>query len=308
MTTDPLTHDGDRHAAVDDLGPDAAPAAGESLTRDAWRRLKQNRAAMVSLVMLSVITVICVFGPYVLPWGLAEVDWNAFNAPPGIENGHLLGTDANGRDLLTRTLYGGRVSLSVALVASLVSLVIGVLYGAISGYLGGRVDNVMMRFVDIMYSLPFMFLVILLMVVFGRNILLIYAAIGAVEWLDMARIVRGQTLALKQREFIEAAHALGVRDSRIVTRHLIPNAIGPVIVYVTLTVPKVILLESFLSFLGLGVQEPLTSWGVLISEGTDMMQSAPWMLLVPSVFLAATLFCLNFLGDGLRDALDPKTR
>ncbi|MDL4864731.1 ABC transporter permease subunit [Halomonas elongata] len=308
MTTDPLTHDGDRHAAVDDLGPNATPAAGESLTRDAWRRLKQNRAAMVSLVMLSIITVICVFGPYVLPWGLAEVDWNAFNAPPGIENGHLLGTDANGRDLLTRTLYGGRVSLSVALVASLVSLVIGVLYGAISGYLGGRVDNVMMRFVDIMYSLPFMFLVILLMVVFGRNILLIYAAIGAVEWLDMARIVRGQTLALKQREFIEAAHALGVRDSRIVTRHLIPNAIGPVIVYVTLTVPKVILLESFLSFLGLGVQEPLTSWGVLISEGTDMMQSAPWMLLVPSVFLAATLFCLNFLGDGLRDALDPKTR
>ncbi|WP_328716615.1 ABC transporter permease subunit [Halomonas elongata] len=308
MTTEPLTHDGDRHTPGDDLAPGAAPAAGESLTRDAWRRLKQNRAAMVSLVMLSVITVICVFGPYVLPWGLADVDWNAFNAPPSIENGHLLGTDANGRDLLTRTLYGGRVSLSVALVASLVSLVIGVLYGAISGYLGGRVDNIMMRFVDIMYSLPFMFLVILLMVVFGRNILLIYAAIGAVEWLDMARIVRGQTLALKQREFVEAAHALGVRDSRIVTRHLIPNAIGPVIVYVTLTVPKVILLESFLSFLGLGVQEPLTSWGVLISEGTDMMQSSPWMLLVPSVFLAMTLFCLNFLGDGLRDALDPKTR
>ncbi|WP_275288959.1 ABC transporter permease [Halomonas elongata] len=308
MTTDPLSYDGDRHATADDLGPDAAPAAGESLTRDAWRRLKQNRAAMVSLVMLIVITLTCLFGPYVLPWGLSEVDWNAFTASPSLEGGHFLGTDANGRDLLTRTLYGGRVSLSVALVASLVSLVIGVLYGAISGYLGGRVDNVMMRFVDIMYSLPFMFLVILLMVVFGRNILLIYAAIGAVEWLDMARIVRGQTLALKQREFIEAAHALGVRDSRIVTRHLIPNAIGPVIVYVTLTVPKVILLESFLSFLGLGVQEPLTSWGVLISEGTDMMQSAPWMLLVPSVFLAATLFCLNFLGDGLRDALDPKTR
>lgn len=221
---------------------------------------------------------------------------------------HYLGTDANGRDLLTRVLYGGRVSLSVALVASFVSLVIGVLYGAISGYLGGRVDNLMMRFVDIMYSLPFMFLVILLMVVFGRNIFLIYAAIGAVEWLDMARIVRGQTLALKRREFIEAAHALGVRDTKIVTRHLIPNAIGPVIIYVTLTVPKVILLESFLSFLGLGVQEPLTSWGVLISEGVDMMESAPWMLLVPSFFLAATLFCLNFLGDGLRDALDPRTR
>ncbi|WP_280563624.1 MULTISPECIES: ABC transporter permease subunit [unclassified Chromohalobacter] len=284
------------------------PVAGESLGQDAWRRLKQNKAAMVSLILLILISTVCVIGPYLLPWGLAEVDWNAFSAAPSLESGHFLGTDANGRDLLTRTLYGGRVSLSVALVATFVSLVIGVLYGAISGYVGGRLDSAMMRFVDIMYSLPFMFLVILLMVVFGRNIFLIYAAIGAVEWLDMARIVRGQTLALKQREFIEAAHALGVRDRKIVTRHLIPNAIGPVIIYVTLTVPKVILLESFLSFLGLGVQEPLTSWGVLISEGTDMMQSAPWLLLVPSLFLAVTLFCLNFLGDGLRDALDPKTR
>ncbi|WP_232823696.1 ABC transporter permease subunit [Salinicola sp. CPA57] len=281
---------------------------GESLARDAWRRLSQNRAAMLSLGLLIAIIVVCIVGPWLLPWGLAEVDWNAFGTGPALEGAHYLGTDANGRDLLTRVLYGGRVSLSVALVASFVSLVIGVLYGAISGYLGGRVDNVMMRFVDIMYSLPFMFLVILLMVVFGRNIFLIYAAIGAVEWLDMARIVRGQTLALKRREFIEAAHALGVRDTKIVTRHLIPNAIGPVIIYVTLTVPKVILLESFLSFLGLGVQEPLTSWGVLISEGVDMMESAPWMLLVPSFFLAATLFCLNFLGDGLRDALDPRTR
>ncbi|WP_110686164.1 ABC transporter permease subunit [Salinicola aestuarinus] len=285
----------------------AAPA-GESLARDAWRRLSQNRAAMASLGLLVAIILVCIVGPWLLPWGLAEVDWNAFGTGPTLENAHYLGTDANGRDLLTRVLYGGRISLSVALVASFVSLLIGVLYGAISGYLGGRVDNLMMRFVDIMYSLPFMFLVILLMVVFGRNIFLIYAAIGAVEWLDMARIVRGQTLALKRREYIEAAHALGVRDSKIVTRHLIPNAIGPVIIYVTLTVPKVILLESFLSFLGLGVQEPLTSWGVLISEGVDMMESSPWMLLVPSAFLAMTLFCLNFLGDGLRDALDPKTR
>ncbi|MGQ7246787.1 ABC transporter permease [Halomonas sp. V046] len=288
---------------------EASPAvAGESLGKDAWRRLSQNRAAMVSLALLGLVTLACIVGPWLTPWGLADVDWNAFDTGPTLEGGHWLGTDANGRDLLTRTLYGGRVSLSVALVATFVSLVIGVLYGAISGYVGGRLDNLMMRFVDIMYSLPFMFLVILLMVVFGRNIFLIYAAIGAVEWLDMARIVRGQTLALKQREFIEAAHALGVKDGKIVTRHLIPNAIGPVIVYVTLTVPKVILLESFLSFLGLGVQEPLTSWGVLISEGTDMMQTSPWMLLVPSVFLALTLFCLNFLGDGLRDALDPKTR
>ncbi|MBF8222626.1 ABC transporter permease subunit [Halomonas sp. 328] len=291
------------------LTQDQAPAAaGDSLGREAWRRLKQNRAAMASLILLVLITLACVVGPWLTPWGLDEVNWSAFMAPPDIAAGHYAGTDANGRDLLTRTLYGGQISLSVALVATLVSLVIGVLYGAIAGYLGGRADALMMRFVDIMYSLPFMFLVILLMVVFGRNILLIYAAIGAVEWLDMSRIVRGQVLALKRREFVEAAHALGVRGWTIVTRHLIPNTLGPVIVYVTLTVPKVILLESFLSFLGLGVQEPLTSWGVLISEGKDLMETAPWMLLVPSAFLALTLLCLNFLGDGLRDALDPKTR
>lgn len=286
----------------------SAPIAANSLTREAWRRLRQNKAALVSLVLLALIALTCLVGPWLTPWSLDEVDWNAFLSPPSLESGHLAGTDANGRDLLTRVFYGGRISLSVALVATLVSLVIGVLYGAIAGYFGGRTDNLMMRFVDIMYSLPFMFMVILLMVVFGRNILLIYAAIGAVEWLDMSRIVRGQVLALKRREFVEAAHALGVSNVKIVTRHLIPNAIGPVIIYVTLTVPKVILLESFLSFLGLGVQEPLTSWGVLISEGKDMMETAPWMLIIPSVFLALTLMCLNFLGDGLRDALDPKTR
>ncbi|MFC0268857.1 ABC transporter permease subunit [Kushneria aurantia] len=296
------------HVGGEGPNPPQAPVKGESLGREAWRRLRHNHAAMASLIVLALMTLICVVGPWLLPWGLAEVDWNAFGVAPTLEGFHLLGTDANGRDLLTRTLYGGRISLSVALVATLVSLVIGVLYGAIAGYMGGRVDNLMMRFVDIMYSLPFMFLVILLMVVLGRNILLIYAAIGAVEWLDMARIVRGQTLSLKRREFIEASHALGVKDRTIVVRHLIPNSIGPVIIYVTLTVPKVILLESFLSFLGLGVQEPLTSWGVLISEGTSNMQGAPWMLIVPASFLAVTLFCLNFLGDGLRDALDPRTR
>lgn len=284
------------------------PTAGNSLAGEAWRRLRQNRAATASLILLAIITLACVIGPWLTPWGLDEVDWNAILTPPSLDDGHYAGTDANGRDLLTRVFYGGQISLSVALVATLVSLVIGVLYGAMAGYVGGKVDNLMMRFVDIMYSLPFMFLVILLMVVFGRNILLIYAAIGAVEWLDMSRIVRGQVLALKRREFVEAAHALGVSSYKIVTRHLIPNAIGPVVVYVTLTVPKVILLESFLSFLGLGVQEPLTSWGVMISEGKDMMETAPWMLIVPSLFLATTLLCLNFLGDGLRDALDPKTR
>lgn len=290
------------------VAPQTFLGAGDSLAMDAWHRLRQNKAAMGSLIILVLLAAVCLIGPLLLPWGLADVDWENFMSPPSLESTHYLGTDANGRDLLVRTLYGGQISLSVALVATAVSLVIGVLYGAIAGYFGGRIDSLMMRFVDIMFSLPFMFMVILLMVVFGRNILLIYAAIGAVEWLDMARIVRGQVLALKRREFVEAAQALGVKDSKIVTRHLIPNAIGPVIVYVTLTVPKVILLESFLSFLGLGVQEPLTSWGVLISEGREMMESAPWLLVTPSVFLAVTLFCLNFLGDGLRDALDPKTR
>ncbi len=287
---------------------DAPPESGDSLARDAWRRLTHNHAAVASLTFLIVMTLACIAGPYLLPYGLDDVDWSNITAAPSLESGHWFGTDQNGRDLLVRTLYGGRVSLSVAVVATLVSVFIGVLYGAVSGYAGGRVDNVMMRIVDVLYSLPFMFLVILLMVVFGRSIFLIYAGIGMVEWLDMARIVRGQTLALKRREFIEAAHALGVSNRKIVTRHLIPNSVGPVIVYVTLTVPKVFLLESFLSFLGLGVQEPLTSWGVLVSEGRNMMETAPWMLIFPSLFLASTLFALNFLGDGLRDALDPRTR
>ena len=207
-----------------------------------------------------------------------------------------------------RTLYGARVSLMVGILATGVSLVIGVTWGAIAGYFGGRLDNLMMRFVDVMYSLPFIFFVILLMVVFGRHIFLIFIAIGAVEWLTMARIVRGQTLSVKGKEFIEAARAAGVRNRKIIRRHIIPNLLGPVVVYVTLTVPQVILIESFLSFLGLGVQEPLTCWGVLIAEGAAQMESAPWLLIFPATFLAVTLFCFNFIGDGLRDALDPKDR
>jgi oligopeptide transport system permease protein len=220
----------------------------------------------------------------------------------------LFGTDSNGRDLLTRTLFAGRISLAIGLLATFVALVIGVSYGATAGYFGGHVDLAMMRVVDILYSLPFIFFVILLVVFFGRNFVLMFIAVGCVEWLDMARIVRGQTIFLKRQEFVQAAEAMGVASGGILRRHIVPNLAGPVIVYMTLMVPKVILLESFLSFLGLGVQEPMTSWGVLISEGAANMQNAPNMLIFPALFLVLTLFALNFLGDGLRDALDPKER
>lgn len=294
------------------LRPDALAAVaeieGRSLWQDARRRLMQNRAAVVSIVVLAVIALLALLAPLLSPHAYDEVYWERILAPPDFANGHWFGTDGNGRDLFVRTLYGARVSLMVGILATGVSLLIGVTYGATAGFFGGRIDNLMMRFVDVMYSLPFMFFVILLMVVFGRHIFLIFIAIGAVEWLTMARIVRGQTLSVKGKEFIEAARAAGVANRKIITRHIIPNVLGPVIVYVTLTVPQVILIESFLSFLGLGVQEPLTSWGVLISEGASQMESAPWMLIFPATFLAVTLFCFNFIGDGLRDALDPKDR
>jgi oligopeptide transport system permease protein len=220
----------------------------------------------------------------------------------------LFGTDANGRDLLTRTLIAGRVSLAIGLLAAGVGVVIGVIYGATAGYFGGRIDDVMMRIVDVIYALPFIFFVIMLVVFFGRNFVLMFIAVGAVEWLDMARIVRGQTLSLRRQEFVQAAEAMGVGHGGILKRHIIPNVLGPVMVYMTLLVPKVILLESFLSFLGLGVQEPMTSWGVLISDGARNIQGGAYMLVFPALFLVATLFALNFIGDGLRDALDPKDR
>ena len=281
---------------------------GRSLWVDAWHRLLKNRAAVVSGVIMAVLVLLVVFGPLLLPWEADFTDWDHTSTPPSLATGHWFGTDAVGRDILVRTLEGGRISLLVGLVATLVSLVIGVTYGAVAGYYGGMTDRVMMRGVDIIYALPFMFFVILLMVVFGRHILLIFVAIGAVNWLDMARIVRGQTLSLKNMEFVEAARACGVDHHSIIRRHIIPNLLGVVMVYVTLTIPQVILVESFLSFLGLGVQEPMSSWGALVNDGAQDMESAPWTLIFPAVFLTVTLYCFNYIGDGMRDALDPKDR
>jgi oligopeptide transport system permease protein len=285
-----------------------APVKGRSLSSDAWRKLKQNRAAMAAAAILAVLAVLVIVGPWLSPYAYDFTDWANASIGPSLSTGHIFGTDTLGRDLFVRTLYGGRISLMIGLVATAVSLVIGVAYGAVAGYFGGRVDQLLMRIVDILYAMPFMFFVILLMVFFGRNILLIFVAIGAINWLDMARIVRGQTLSLKHREFVEAAQAQGVRPLTIIRRHIVPNLLGVVAVYVTLTIPQVILVESFLSFLGLGVQEPMTSWGGLVQDGAEELESAPWMLVFPALFLATTLFCFNFLGDGLRDALDPKDR
>jgi oligopeptide transport system permease protein len=287
----------------------ASAPAGRSLWSDARRRLMSNRAAMAALVLLLLMVALILIGPMFSPWSYDYIDFDGtWRAPPQVEGLHLFGTDQLGRDLFVRTLVGGRISLMVGVVATLVSLLIGVTYGAVAGYFGGRIDNLMMRAVDILYALPFMFLVILLMVVFGRHLVLIFVAIGAINWLDMARIVRGQTLALKNREFVTAARASGVSNARIIRRHIVPNLLGVVAVYVTLTIPQVILVESFLSFLGLGVQEPATSWGALVNEGARDMEAAPWALAFPAAFLALTLFCFNFIGDGLRDALDPKDR
>jgi len=282
-------------------------ARGRSLTDDAIARLLANRAATASLAVLALLTLFALLGPALTPWPYDQVNKADVWVPP-LTNGHLLGTDALGRDLLARLAMGLRVSLAIGLVATLVSLLIGVAWGATAGYLGGVVDEAMMRIVDVLYALPFIFFVILLMVAFGSNILLIFVAIGAVEWLTMSRIVRGQTLSLKQKEFIEAARAAGLGRLGVVVRHIIPNLLGPVAVYVTLTIPAVILAESFLSFLGLGVQPPMASLGTLISAGAQDMEMAWWLLVFPSLAMAATLAAFNFIGDGLRDALDPKDR
>ncbi|MEK9772770.1 MAG: ABC transporter permease [Opitutae bacterium] len=276
-----------------------------SLGRDAWLRLRANRMAMVSLFLLVGIALVSVFGPMLGSHSYDQQNLDHIFQSP--DSTYLFGTDNLGRDLFARTTYGGRISLAVGLLATLVSLVIGVTYGMLSGYAGGRMDAWMMRLVDVLYSLPFIIFVILLMVMFGRNFLLLFLAIGAVEWLTMARITRAQTLHLKNAEFIEAARALGYSHGRILFRHLLPNLIGPIIIYATLTVPAVMLLEAVLSFLGLGVQAPMSSWGSLIKEGAEKMDAAPWLLFFPGSFFCLTLFALNFLGDGLRDALDPKS-
>jgi oligopeptide transport system permease protein len=281
---------------------------GRSLWQDARRRFLHNRAATTSLLVLALIALFVVLAPMLSAFTYDDTDWAMMSAAPEWASGHYFGTDSSGRDLLVRVAIGGRISLMVGICAALVAVVVGTLYGALSGYLGGRVDSVMMRLLEILNSFPFMFFVILLVTFFGQNILLIFVAIGMVSWLDMARIVRGQTLSLKRKEFIEAAQVGGVSTAGIVMRHIVPNVLGVVVIYASLLVPNMILFESFLSFLGLGTQEPLSSWGALLSDGANSMEVSPWLLLFPAGFLVVTLFCFNFIGDGLRDALDPKDR
>ena len=271
---------------------------------DALRRLQRNRLAMAGLALLVVFVTAAFLAVWIAPYPYDKTDLRLGANPPTSQ--HLLGTDELGRDLLTRTLYGARISFAVGILATLVSLTIGVTYGSLAGYVGGRVDHAMMRIVDILYGLPFMFFVILLMVLLGRNILNLFIALGAVQWLTMARIVRGQILSLRSREFVLSAHAMGASPRRILVRHLLPNALGPIVVYATLTVPAVMLEEAFLSFLGLGVQPPMASWGSLASEGAAAMEVYPWLIIFPGCALTVTLLSLNFLGDGLRDALDPQ--
>ncbi len=294
--------------ALADAFGEGGAARGRSLWQDAWRRLKRNRAALASMWVLGLIAMACIVIPWVWPYGYAQPDWNLLYQGPTFAGAHLFGTDALGRDLFVRVMWGCRISLMVGVVATFVTLVIGVTWGAVAGFLGGWVDGLMMRFVDILYSIPFIPFVIILMVLFGRDLILVFAAIGAVSWLDIARIVRGQTLGLRKKEFIEAAHASGVGNRTIIARHIVPNLIGIVVIYVTLTIPTVILFEAFLSFLGLGVQAPLTSLGGLVSDGASVLQSYPYMLLIPAIFLAVIVYCFNFIGDGLRDAFDPKDR
>jgi len=285
---------------------------GRSLWADARTRFMRNKAAITSLVILILIVLFSFIGPYFAVWSYEQIDWNTMGSAatlgmPSIETGHYFGTDDLGRDLYSRVIQGTQISLMVGIVGATIAVVVGTLYGATSGYIGGRTDQIMMRIVDILMAIPFMFVLILLLVVFGRSIVMLFVGIGLLSWLDMSRIVRGQTLNLKNKEFIEAAQATGVSDYKIIMRHIVPNLLGIVAVYATLLVPGIIIAESFISFLGLGVQEPKTSWGALISEGAGTINyDTEWQLLVPLSFFIVTLFCIYFIGDGLRDALDPK--
>jgi oligopeptide transport system permease protein len=286
----------------------ATVAPGRSPWADARRRFLRNKAAVASLAMLLVIALACVAGPFLLPHEYDTADWDAMRLPPALKGMHWWGTDESGRDLLVRCLIGGRISLMVGLLATLASVALGIVWGATAGFIGGRTDNVMMRIVDMMYAIPYLLIAILLVTILGRDFYLVVLTITAFSWMDMARVVRGQTLSLRTREFVEAARAIGVPTHRIIATHIVPNLLGVVVIYTTVTVPGVILTESVLSFLGLGIQEPMTSWGVLIEDGTKVMEVAPWMLLFPGALLCITLYCFNFIGDGLRDALDPKER
>ena len=276
-----------------------------SLSKKAFERLVSNKLSLFGGIYILLLIVLAIFTPLIAPYDYAYQDLNL--GPSGPSAAHLLGTDTLGRDLLTRMMYGSRISLMVGFLATMVALVIGVLWGTIAGFAGGRTDAIMMRIVDVLYGIPFIILIILLMVMFGRNLVLLFMAIGAVEWLTMSRIVRSQVMSLSQQEFVLSAEAMGVSKKDIISRHLIPNAIGPVIVYATLTFPQIMLLEAFLSFLGLGVQAPMSSWGLLIRDGAVSMEEYWWLLIFPSLAFSLTLFSLNFIGDGLRDALDPRT-
>lgn len=295
-------------APLDPLAAIANAPRSRGPLATAAARFVRNRAAFAGFVVLLLIVIACVAGPWLLPNNPIDSDWSAISLPPTLQNMHWFGTDELGRDLLARTLQGGRVSLEVGLLGTLVSGLIGVAYGATAGYLGGRVDAVMMRIVDMMYAIPYMLIAILMMTMFGRAFYLVVLTISAFSWLDMARVVRGQTLSLRSREFIDAARAIGVSSRSIIARHIVPNLFGVVVVYSSVTVPNIVLTESVLSFLGLGVQEPMTSWGVLIQDGAQKLDSMPWLLLCPAVMLCITLYSVNFVGDGLRDAFDPKDR
>jgi oligopeptide transport system permease protein len=276
--------------------------------QDARMRFSRNRAAVLSLIFLAFIATACIVGPWLLPNAYDSTDWNAMSQPPSLLGWHWFGTDESGRDLLVRSLVGGRISLLVGLLGTLSSSLLGIAWGATAGFLGGKVDALMMRFVDMMFAIPYLLIAILMITLLGRDFHLVVLTITVFGWMDMARVVRGQAMTLRSREFVEAARAIGVSTPTIIVRHIIPNLLGIVVIYTTITVPSVIIMESILSFLGLGIQEPMTSWGVLIEDGVGVMESSPWMLLFPAAMLSLTLYCFNYVGDGLRDALDPKDR